>query len=369
MSKKNAVSEVSDTPKPRRLDNDHDVFLRGLMAIKQLVIIQIKYILSKTLLPYVDWSSLKPVPETFVDTKLRYIASDCIYECDLLRSALPDDLRSKPDLPQMRFCFLMEGKSSAAKEPIDFQVEDYRKSIWVKDLKSKRFLGIVLPILIYNGEYAWNRKKVYDYFKSYLPPELLAMIPNLPLLLIDLHKLTDAEIAANVELGALRSAYLALKHGHDPEYFKRETKTLFKFAVDSDELMPKDLLSDFLKMLSEYIQRRSQMTETEIINIVLDSNNENMVAKVRTMFDVFEEKGIAIGEAKSEAKIKQAEAKIQEVEAKAKETEAKAKETEAKLRAIIKILMLTTPMTDAQFVQQFQLSEVFVSGIRKEIVV
>jgi alanyl-tRNA synthetase len=154
-----------------------------------------------------------------------------------------------------------------------------------------------------------------------------------------------------------------------------------------------------LKLLSAYIQRRAKLSEQEVIETILKSKNQVMATKVRTMFDIVEErgiekgieKGIAIGEAKSEDRIKQAEAKIKETEAraeakvketeakakaevketeaKAKETEAKAKETEAKLRAMVKILMLTTPMTDAQFVQQFQLSEDFVAAIRKEMAV
>ncbi len=161
-------------------------------------------------------------------------------------------------------------------------------------------------------------------------------------------------------------------------------------AADSTDSEAKYLLHEFLKLLSAYIQRRAKMSEQEIIETVLKSKNQVMATKVRTMFDIVEErgieKGIAIGEAKSEDRIKQAEAKVKEVEekakakvketeakaketeAKAKETEAKAKETEAKMSAMIKILMLTTPMTDAQFVQQFKLSEDFVVTIRKEIV-
>ncbi|MEY4934176.1 MAG: hypothetical protein RIS64_535 [Bacteroidota bacterium] len=202
-----------------------------------------------------------------------------------------------------------------------------------------------------------------------------------------------------MDLGALRGAFLALKPGHDPNYFKKEIPNLFNFALedkdlaaDSTDAEAKYLLHEFLKLLSAYIQRRAKLSEQEVIETILKSKNQVMATKVRTMFDIVEErgiekgieKGIAIGEAKSEDRIKQAEAKIKETEAraeakvketeakakaKAKETEAKAKETEAKLRAMVKILMLTTPMTDAQFVQQFQLSEDFVAAIRKEMAV
>jgi hypothetical protein len=369
--KKSKVPKAAAKPQSRRLDNDHDIFLRGLLSVLALVIKKLEYVLPSSIRPYVDLATLKPAAETSVDGKMRYLASDCVYECALQRMALPEPYRSEFDLPSMRFCFLMEGKSSAPSEPIDFQLEDYRKAIWSKDLKNKLFMGIVIPILIYSGKYAWNKRKAYDYFKKYLPIELLDFIPNPNYLVIDLHDITDKEIIESTDLGALRSAFLALKHGHNPDYFENAIPDLFKFVLDDDAVAPTYLLEEFLKLLSAYIQRRSKMTETQIINIALKSTDENMATKVKTMFDIVEERalkqGIALGKAESQAIIKEAEAKVKETEAKAKETEAKAKEMEQKVTALIKILMITTPMTDAQLIHQFQLSEIFVTQLRKEV--
>ncbi len=355
-------------------DNDHDNFVRGLLSITILLIKKLKYVLPLRLQSYVKFDTLKPTSEVHVDNQMNQTASDCIYECEMDMAKLPKDPHSKRKVPQIRFIFLMEAKSSPPDEPIDFQIEGYRKEIWSKDLKNKRFPGLVLPILIYNGKVKWNRRMIYDRFKLFLPADLLEYVPFYKYLIIDLFRLTNQEIMDNVDLGALRSAFLALKHGHDPEYLKQEIANLFNFAVEdpdfeakSDDPDAKYLLHEFLKLLSAYIQRRTKMSENEVMETVLKSKNQVMATKVRTMFDIVEERGIAKGIALGEERIKQAEAKAKETEAKAKETEAKAKETEAKVRSIIKILMLTTPMTDAQLIKQFQLSEVFVMQLRKEI--
>ncbi len=411
-------------PSTRRMDNDHDIFLRALMSIIALVKLQLEYVVPMELRQYMDFSTLKPVPDTHVDDELSYSASDCIFECDFLRTTLPLKYRSIKKMPKLCFYFLIEGKSSAPSVPIDFQIEAYRRMMWLRDKKNKRFPGIVIPIIIYNGKDAWRKKKIYDRFESFLPQEILPFLPNPRYLVIDLHDLPDEVIQNAINLGALRGAYLAMKHGHDESYFKDEIKNLLKFA---EGLAPKELLDSYIQMLLEYIQRRSKLSETEIKNIVLNSNDKDMRTKIKTVFEAIEERataaGIALGEAKSEDKVKEAqaeakaakaelkkaeakaketeakaketeakaketeakaketEAKAKETEAKAKETEAKAKETEAKvketeakvketthiLRIAIATLIRTVAMTDAQLIQTLNAPADLVASVRAEM--
>jgi Putative transposase, YhgA-like len=314
-------------PSTQRMDNDHDIFLRALMSIMALVQLQLEYVVPVELRQYMDFSTLKPVPDTHVDDKLSYSASDCIFECDFLRSTLPLKYRSIKKMPKLCFYFLIEGKSSAPSVPIDFQIEAYRRMMWLRDKKNKKFPGIVIPIIIYNGKDAWRKKKIYDRFEWFLPQEVLSFLPNPKYLVIDLHDLPDEVIQNEVNLGALRGAYLAMKHGHEESYFKDKIPNLLKFAEGFDT---KDLLDSFIQMLLEYIQRRSKLSETEITNIVLNSNDKDMRTKIKTVFESIEERataeGIALGEAKSEDKVKEAQAEAKKAKEEARIAKAEAKE-------------------------------------------
>jgi Putative transposase, YhgA-like len=391
--------------------NDHDALVRGLWSIGDFVHKQLHYGLPERVRKYMDFKGLRPLPDTHVNPKLRTSASDGIYECPLLVSALPEPYRSMPQLPKLRFCILMEAKSSIPSEPLDFQMESYRKALWRRDLANDEFPSIIIGILIYNGERAWKTKTIYAAFEPYLPSDLLGLIPKTEYFTIDLFQTTDPELENSIELGELRTAYLALKHGHDPEFLKANAKFLFKFALD---LKPKNLLHLFLRWVSEYIQRRTKLSEPEFVHLLTDDSE--MSTQFKTVFELIEERTAArfAGDlkkaatelkkekalakqakieavkakdaevkakeelAKAEAKTKETEVKAKETEAKAKETEAKAKETEAKaketeakaaaeVKVIIKTLMRTLHLTDEQLVTQFAFSAALVASVRAEL--
>jgi uncharacterized membrane protein YqiK len=243
-----------------------------------------------------------------------------------------------------------------------------------------------------------------------LPQEVLSFLPNPRYLVLDLHDLPDEVIQNALNLGALRGAYLAMKHGHEESYFKDEIQNLLKFAEGFDT---QDLLDSFIKMLLEYIQRRSKLSETEIKNIVLNSNDKDMRTKIKTVFEAIEERataaGIALGEAKSEDKVKEAqaeakaaklEAKVAKLEAKkaeigakkaeaeakkaeaeAKKAEAEAKKAEAKakkaeelahlnemvVRIAIAVLLKTDSMTETQLMEMLSVSADLVASVRAEM--
>ncbi len=386
--------------------NDHDGLVRGLWSIRDFVYKQLNYGLPERVRKYMDFNGLRPLPDTHINPKLRPSASDGIYECPLLVSALPEPYRSMPQLPKLRFCILMEAKSGIPSEPLDFQMESYRKALWRRDLANQEFPSIILGILIYNGTRAWQTKTIYAAFEPYLPSDLLGLIPKTEYFPIDLFLASDEELENSVELGELRTAYLALKHGHDPDYLKANAKFLFKFAMD---LKPKNLLNLFLGWVSEYIQRRTQLSEPEFVHLLTE--NSEMDAPFKTFIDNIRERAYAQfadriqeaegnlkkakvdakqakaellkakkeraeaqakaaeAEAKAEAKAKEAEAKAKaEAEAKAKEAEAKAKaEAEAKDKAIVKNLMHMGFLTDEQIVTQFAFSTALVASVRAEL--
>ena len=158
--------------RPRR-NKDHDAFVRGFLSFTQLVEKLLRYALDDDIIPFVDFSTLKPVPDTHIDKRLRISYSDSVHECAFNTAALPEHLRAMPNAPLFRFVFIWEAKSQKEKLPIDFQIGGYDDNIRRRDFKAKKEkekegkdspLSLVIPILIYHGATKWEKKRLYDYF-------------------------------------------------------------------------------------------------------------------------------------------------------------------------------------------------------------
>lgn len=103
-------------------NKDHDLFIRGLLSLDELVLLLLYRFIDPDLQPYIDFTSLKLLSDVHINNKLLAKYSDSIHECSLLREQLPEHIRNNPDLPSLRFCFLWEHKSYKPKTYIEAQV-------------------------------------------------------------------------------------------------------------------------------------------------------------------------------------------------------------------------------------------------------
>jgi hypothetical protein len=295
-------------PSPNR-NKDHDDFVRGLFSYTEFVHKILQYSAPKTLKPFIDFSTLAKSSETHVDEVLQITYSDTIYTAEVNKEAIPKAIRGRKQLPNFRFCFMGEFKSSIPNRPVDFQIDDYVKSVQMVDINNKKPPSIVIPILIYHGLKKWKYKRLYDYFGQYLPQTILDYIPNPKYIIIDLQAMSDADIAAALDLGELRAAFVALKHAHDKKFFQNNLEEVIKFA---ENLKPSVLFQTFSRMLMTYSQRRSKMAATDFKNIVEQLKpDKNMATQFKPFWEIGEEKaekkgmekgmekGMAIGEAKA----------------------------------------------------------------------
>jgi hypothetical protein len=289
---------------PRR-NKDHDDFVRGIYSYTELVFKILQYVLPNYLKPFIDFSTLKKSSETHVDEILQITYSDTIYTADLNKAAIPKSIRGKKKLPNFQFCFLGEFKSGIPDKPIDFQMDGYVKRIQLVDINNGNPPSIVLPILIYHGPKRWQYKRLYDYFAKYLPQVILDYIPCPKFIVIDLQAMSDADIAAALDLGELRGAFIALKHAHDKVFFQNNLEEILKFAEDSK---PSLLFQTYLKMLMTYLQRRSKLN-SEKFNIIVEQlkPNKNMATAFKPFWEVGEAKAEKRGMDIAETKAKQRE--------------------------------------------------------------
>ena len=341
-------------PTVRRV-KDHDIFMRGIFSYVAFVLKILHYVIPPDLKPFIDFSTLKTLTDTHISDKLLLTQSDTIYEAALNTALLPEVDKKDKEVPVFRFCFLSEFKSSKPSEPIDFQLDDYVKSIQRNDIKNGRPASIVLPILIYHGETAWENKRIYDTAERYLHPTILKYVNSSVYFTIDLQAMSDDLIRNTTDLGELRAAFLSLKHAQDKQFFVDNFDELLIFAENTPTPL---LLEAYLKMLLEYIQRRSGLTDKKINNFIEQSKSKFSMAATakKTMFDRHE--------AKVEKRVK-AEAKIAAAAAAAATAAANLKTNRANVIRLIKNIQLT----DNQIVESLDLPLDFVQAIRKEITV
>ena len=166
------------------------------------------------------------------------------------------------------------------------------------------------------------------------------------------------------DLSVLRGAFIALKHGHDRDFFKHDMEKILKFVEDLPSVY---LFQEFFKMLLEYMQRRSQLDDEEFNKKVEQKLDPDMATNFKTIFENAEEKaekrgeqkGMAIGEQKGMAIGEQiGEQKGMAI------GEARAKEI---LRKAIIAFIRTTSLSDADIAEELETDENLVSTIRQEV--
>jgi Putative transposase, YhgA-like len=285
------ASPQTKKPTVRRI-KDHDIFVRGILGINEFVLKLLLHYIPKAIQPYVDFSTLKILNDKQISNKLKYVEADSIHECAMNLDKFPQNILEKDKLPIFRFCFLWEHKSSKPDEPIEFQVEPYRYGIIRADLKNQQTPSVVIPILLYHGADKWDKKTLYEKVKPYLPPEVLEYVPYPKYIVIDLQAMSEADIEQLTDLEELRAVFVALKYGHDKDFFRHDVKKVLKFVQD---LSSAYLFQKFFKMLSEYMQRRSQIEKEEFDNILEQNLDETMGTRkiFKTTYEIAEERGEA----------------------------------------------------------------------------
>jgi Putative transposase, YhgA-like len=336
-TKTKTIKPKSVKPSAKRT-KDHDIFVRGFLGINALVVKLLRQYIPQNIQKYMDFSTLKDITDTLVSSRLKFTQSDSVHECVLNVAELPLSVQQNEHLPSFRFCFLWEHKSSKPQNPIEFQVESYRYGIIHASLKKEQTPSIVIPILIYHGSEKWDKKRLFEQVEAFLPDEILAYIPYPKYIIIDLQAMSEADINALVDLEELRAAFIALKYGHDKDFFKQDMKKVLNFTRD---LPTTYIFNEFFKMLMEYMQRRSQLENEEFENIVEQNIDDEMGTKkvFKTIFEVAEEKAELKG-------LRQGELKG--------------------LRQGILVLFTATNLTNQEIAKMMNVDEAFVKTLRQE---
>ena len=191
------------------LDHPHDSLFRFTFRRPDLAREHFQQALPPAVVDAVDWDTLEPRPESFLDDHLKKFQSDILYRAQLTGGG------------ELYLYLLLEHQSSP--DPLmPFRILQYMVRIWeswLKDHPGRLPLPFIWPMVLYNGQKPWT---ISTQFQDLFPPELLihlaAQIPAFIHQLQDLSQIPDEELSG----AALRELVLRLlKWGKRDELWQR----------------------------------------------------------------------------------------------------------------------------------------------------
>ncbi|RQP19821.1 MAG: hypothetical protein EAS52_01200 [Parapedobacter sp.] len=269
-----------------KITNKHDSFLRKVLADKQVAIDYFRSALPAHIAGMLDFSTLEPLPGTYVSKDLQTTVSDVVYTC-----------QRRDGRGSVHICLLVEHKSAPDKyTPV--QIGGYIFSGYGQQIRQRRKqrikqrLSPIIPILFYHGKQQWEYWTLDRLFDG-LEDGLLGFLPNFDYIYANLRDTPDGVIKA-MGNRYLASALLMMKHALD----KRRLKELIAEILSIGLRYGSD---DQGKSMVVYTFEVAELTEEEIEK-VLDSLSPEDKEKVMSTYDLLIEKGAEKGRREERAR-------------------------------------------------------------------
>jgi predicted transposase/invertase (TIGR01784 family) len=193
------------------ITDHHDHFFKTIFKDKDNAIDFISGAFPNNIRSNLKLTTLKITESSFTDRKLKKHFSDVVYECETVKGE------------QTFITILFEHKSFVPQYP-HVQLLRYFTGIWELQIKQKRELTPVIPVIVYHGGKRWIKKEFQYSFRKY-GKDIFSFIPVFDYLLIDLSKLTDKEIKDELfTQSALRIGLLIQKNIFDTENLRNHLK-------------------------------------------------------------------------------------------------------------------------------------------------
>lgn len=258
----------------------HDKFIKQVLSDKSVVKQYIQQFVPQNIVKKLDFRTLKSLPTSFVDEKLKEHISDIVYQCDLKNKKEEED--------KIRISFLFEHKSYLPKYP-HLQLLRYLTEAWEQDSKEKRPLTITIPIILYHGKKKWKSLSFPKYF-GFLDENFSPFIPDFEYLLTDLSQLSDDKILS-LEKGFLVNAFLVLKHSREKEYVKEFTNRIYVYGK---QYIKTETGMNFLRLIAFYISKTIEFEEDEL-NLYIEKLSNEVKTITMSTHDMLIKKGIEQG--------------------------------------------------------------------------
>jgi predicted transposase/invertase (TIGR01784 family) len=204
---------------------------------------ELRSVLPPALVHAIDWSTLRLEPGSFVDEEARQRHTDLLYSVEVGE--------------RRAYVYVLFEHQSTPDRWMPLRVLSYVVRIWSRlcDAGAER-LPVVVPLVLHHGEGGWNvARRLADLIEvdDALTPSLQRFVPDFELLVDDLVRVPEAELAARAMTALARLtlwALRAIRVGFDRQL-------LSKWVADLDEALRtagREALEVFFVYLSEVQQ-------------------------------------------------------------------------------------------------------------------
>ena len=227
-----------------------------------------------------DLGLLTVLNESYIDNELEEYFSDLVFEVPTQET--PDQ---KVDV-----VLLFEHKSSPDKHVL-IQIGYYMFAHYIKTIRKKEPLKLIIPIIYYQGNRKWNSPQIWKIFKDY-PQAIREYLPVINHVFVALNSLSD-ETLLSIKNTLMGSAMMAQKWRHNPATLVEEIiKVLSLFDREIDD-------RNFLEMTFIYILNATEL-EFDSVKKIIESVPPKAKSNIMTTYDKIAQKMKLEGELRNQ---------------------------------------------------------------------
>jgi predicted transposase/invertase (TIGR01784 family) len=234
---------------PKKPSKPHDEFFKATFGRLEVALDYLQKMLPAEIIQTLDTSKLKRVNGSYVSTTLREFFSDLIFECPL-----------KNIDQRLRISLLFEHKNNLETYP-HFQVLRYMLDTWEEQLKQKKELTPIIPIIIYQGANNWHVRAMSSYFAATLPSSLLRFLPTFEYHFTNVTTMPDEAILA-LGKSLLVNTFFMMKYIRNPAFIIENHHLIF---VNLEEPQSP---RDFMVILFAYFLKNSELAKEKIQDFI-----------------------------------------------------------------------------------------------------
>lgn len=264
-----------------------DKGFKAIMQVKESALEYMEKFFPK-LYAHLDLDNFELDTTNYVKKDFKEFYSDVVYQTSL-KSTDNSKNKTKKRRKPVKIVLLFEHKKAIDSYfLLILQLLEYIVIIWRNDVQNQRKPSVIIPIVVYQGKKGLKPKELHDLFK-HIPDELRQYLPNIKLLLTNVHDLLDENILALEEKGLLRSLFLAYTYTERKDRITDMLVEIFKFFKYRDETL------DFFQLLFEFVSKEDYLSADEVNKLFGHYLSPYQKEDVMTSYQVWKQEGLKEG--------------------------------------------------------------------------